>query len=326
MTEQEKQHSQAATPVTPVREVRQWRVGTLSMGLLLVALGIVLLVGKFNPAWSLGSLLKFWPVILIVLGLEMVMLNILSSLRGCKFRFTYDVLSILLVFLILISSSVMVALESAGVLDFTHRALGGAERYGKAETVFTADESLRSLALRVEGSGETILRSYPGKEIKVSVLYLGIFSTQKEADAYAKEQYIGEERLENTLAVTIYPPTQGKLPRHEVRQEVTIFIPQELDVELDQQGGSIKIDLDELKSNWTVNHRSSQNLDISLGTMTAGRIAVQQADELRGNIDWDEIRNQDNPELPIEAVKSWGEGPYSLSICQDGGKTIIRTK
>lgn len=324
MTDQEKQQPET-NPEKPVREVRQWRIGTLSMGLLLVALGIILLVGKSNPAWSLGNLLQYWPVILIVLGLEMVMLNVLSSVTGSRFRFTYDVLSIIMVFIILISSSVMVVLESTGVMDVAHRALEGTERYAKVETVVAIDESLQSLVMSVEGSDKTVISTYPGDEVKVTFLYRGVFSSQKETDEYAEAQFIGKERLGDTQVINLHPLTQGKLPRHAVTREVAVYVPQGLDVELNQERGSIQAVLYNPESRWTIKHQSSRALDISIESVTAGKIVVQQARELLGNIDWDEL-HQDDVDSPIEATKSWGEGPFLLTITHDSGKTIIRTK
>lgn len=314
--------------VLPVRKVRQWRVGTCSMGILLIAMGVALLAGRFNEAWSLSNIVKFWPVILIILGLEMVLLNILSSLWDSKFHFTYDVISVILVFLILIPSTAMVALENSGVLDFAQRALGGSQHYAKAEAVlYTTDETLESIAIRIEGSDDTVIRPYEGKDIKVSVLYRGVFFSQPEADKYAEGQYFGVERLGNTLIVDFYPPTQGKLPRNNVEQEVAIYIPQDLDVDLDQQGGNLKIILTDIKSDWVINHQTAyETLDISLAKVTDAKLSVKLAGSLEDNIDWDGIRNQDDQELPVEAAKVWGNGQHSLSIYKRGGHTVIRTR
>lgn len=326
MPNQEKQQSEA-TFKRPIREVRQWRIGTLSMGLLLVALGIILLVGKSNPAWSLGNLLQYWPVILIVLGLEMAMLNVLSSVKGSRFRFTYDVLSIIMVFIILISSSGMLVLESTGVMDVAHRALEGSQRYGKAETVVAIDDSIQSLVMSVEGSDKTVISTYPGigNEVKITFLYRGVFSSQKETDEYIEDQFIGKERLGDTLVINLHPLTQGKFPRQGVTREVAIYVPQGLDVELSQDRGSIQAILNNPESRWTINHQSSRDLEISISSVTAGKLMVRETHELLGNIDWDESNKDDENSL-IEAAKSWGKGPFILTVIHSSGKTIIRTK
>jgi hypothetical protein len=324
MTEQERKHPET-TGEKPVRAVRQWRVGTLSMGLLLVALGIILLAGKANPAWSMRNLLQYWPVLLIILGLEMVMLNIFSSITGSRFRLSYDVLSIIMVFIILFSSSVMMMLESTGAMDIARRALGGTEYYAQAEMVVPGDESLRSLIMSLEGSDKTVINTHPGigDEVKVTIVYRGVFATQQEADEYAKAQVIGKERMGDTLAINLHPLSRGQLPWRDVTREVAIYVPQGLNVELNQKRGSIEAHLYEPKSRWIINHQSSRDLDISLHSVNSGKIIVQQAYELLGNIGWDEIRQDDEP--LIEAFKSWGEGPFVLTIIHERGPTTIRT-
>ena len=104
------------------------------------------------------------------------MLNIFSSITGSRFRLSYDVLSIIMVFIILFSSSVMVMLESTGAMDIARRALGGTEYYAQAEMVVPWDESLRSLIMSLEGSDKTVINTHPGigDEVKVTIVYRGI--------------------------------------------------------------------------------------------------------------------------------------------------------
>jgi len=52
--------------------MRKWRVGTISMGILLVATGILLLLGEIKGISGAMLILRWWPVILIVLGVEIL--------------------------------------------------------------------------------------------------------------------------------------------------------------------------------------------------------------------------------------------------------------
>ena len=47
---------------------------SLTWGLFVLALGVVLLIGNFRPEWHVWSnLWKFWPVILIIMGINALM-------------------------------------------------------------------------------------------------------------------------------------------------------------------------------------------------------------------------------------------------------------
>lgn len=81
------------TPVLPVKEPKPRRVGTVTMGLSLVAAGGVLLAGQFDLLNAL-EVLRWSPVILILLGIEMLVGSALN--KGGKMR--YDFLSMIVCF------------------------------------------------------------------------------------------------------------------------------------------------------------------------------------------------------------------------------------
>jgi len=300
------------------------------MGLTLVTLGIVLFLAKFNETFSISWLFKFWPLILVILGLEMVLLNVLTLLKGSRLRFTYDILSVFLVLFLLFVSSALVVIESTGAADIAHRALWISERYIESEKVlYTADESLKAISLNIESSRKTSLRTYEGNEIKVSVVYKGHFVSQDEGKKYAEDQYLRVERLGNMLLIDINPPGRGSLPHSFVEQEVTVFIPQHLDVDVKQAKGDIQAVLNDIKSNWIIHLQGSyRTLDILLDDVTDAKMSVDISDGglLRGNIVWNPDFDDKSQDDSIVAVKTWGTGKYSLAIYQSGGTTAVNTR
>jgi hypothetical protein len=99
-------------------ETRHWRVGTFSMGLLLIFLGVIMLAGKSNEAYTFTYFLRYWPFILIVLGAEMILYNTLATAKGLKVRFSYDVFSIFLVLVLVFCSSAFLIFESTGSMNW----------------------------------------------------------------------------------------------------------------------------------------------------------------------------------------------------------------
>ncbi|MDD4572012.1 MAG: DUF5668 domain-containing protein [Clostridia bacterium] len=80
--------------------MREWRVGTFTMGFALIALGIFLLLdlfGIFNGGyWAM----RLWPVIIIFLGVEVLLYAVVANRKPEKLKIKYDFLSIVLVLLI----------------------------------------------------------------------------------------------------------------------------------------------------------------------------------------------------------------------------------
>lgn len=73
---------------------RRWRVGTLSMGLSLLFLGGLVMASQWKGADVFETTLAWWPIIFILLGLEIVIYTLWFRGKG---KMYYDVLSVLFV-------------------------------------------------------------------------------------------------------------------------------------------------------------------------------------------------------------------------------------
>lgn len=73
------------------------RVGSLTCGALLIIFGVLFMVHMFVPALKYEFIIKFWPVILIALGVEML-LSCRNKEEGIKFK--YDGAAIFLTILL----------------------------------------------------------------------------------------------------------------------------------------------------------------------------------------------------------------------------------
>jgi membrane-bound ClpP family serine protease len=83
--------------------MRRWRVGTFSMGVLLILVGALLMMGEFQQISKIKLLYTWWPVILIILGLEVLAHVYLSKEEHPVAK--YDGFSIFIILLIIIVTS-----------------------------------------------------------------------------------------------------------------------------------------------------------------------------------------------------------------------------
>jgi uncharacterized membrane protein HdeD (DUF308 family) len=82
--------------------MKRWRVGSLSMGLILIASGIMMLLSLIVPFNALKVLMTFWPIILICLGIE-ILLHLFVK-KGDDGKLRYDILSIIFIGFVLFLS------------------------------------------------------------------------------------------------------------------------------------------------------------------------------------------------------------------------------
>lgn len=95
--------------------MRTRRVGGFTCGVVLVVFGVMMLLHSFIPTLTYELILSFWPVILIVLGVELLIANTVSCFKDNKncqgdnqqssfVEFKYDLAAIVLMFVIVLFS------------------------------------------------------------------------------------------------------------------------------------------------------------------------------------------------------------------------------
>lgn len=97
--------------------MRRWRVGNISMAAVLIVAGILLLVSNFTELNFGKALTIGWPIIMILLGLEMLLYLYFSKEDQPRIRF--DGLSIFFVCLILVGGLITYGITSVFQSDVT---------------------------------------------------------------------------------------------------------------------------------------------------------------------------------------------------------------
>ena len=85
--------------------MNRWRVGSISMGIILVASGIIMLISFIAKTNVLNTIITLWPVVMICLGLEILLYIFVKKGNETDVKMKYDVLSIFFIGIILIIST-----------------------------------------------------------------------------------------------------------------------------------------------------------------------------------------------------------------------------
>ena len=91
------------------------RVGTITLAIALISLGVLIFMSQINDTYTLDLALKLWPLVLIVLGLEILWFRFMSKDEEMVIK--YDIFSIFLVFTILFTNLGLYALLEIGIID-----------------------------------------------------------------------------------------------------------------------------------------------------------------------------------------------------------------
>lgn len=82
--------------------MRQWRVGTFTMGVLLIALGVIMIIARMYGLPAIEHIINWWPVILIMLGLEILIFSVIPGQN--ESRISFDGFSVFMIIIIMIFS------------------------------------------------------------------------------------------------------------------------------------------------------------------------------------------------------------------------------
>ncbi len=318
------------TGATAKPQVRQWRVGTFSMGFTLIALGLALLLDKAaGHALSYENLLRYWPLILVVLGTEILLYNFVAGAKGRSIRVTYDFLSIILVIILLFAGIALTALESVGLIDLARRNFNTTEQTVEREKTLPA-AGIASLYLEDE-SGSVKIISYSGEEIVIKSQYRGMFLSREDALAFAEEQPLKTEQRDDRVFINLYRPLFNRYIDYKFSQEVTVFVPEDIDVTFQGGGGRLQLFLPRLESNWEVRQKGGF-LEVWLEEVNNAGLTVELAKKgvLKADITWQSREEREDyaskGEPYLRAAKTWGTGAHSLFIRQESGTVAINMK
>lgn len=94
------------------------RVGTISMAIILILFGILIFTAQISKRSAVELAIKFWPLILILLGGEILFYSILGKKENGDILIRYDIFSIFIVIVVLSINLFIYGLLETGILDY----------------------------------------------------------------------------------------------------------------------------------------------------------------------------------------------------------------
>ncbi|BBH22668.1 hypothetical protein Back11_40130 [Paenibacillus baekrokdamisoli] len=113
--------------------MKRWRVGTLSMGLSLILIGVTILLSSWNHASAVDILLNWWPAVFILLGLEIIFFLAIKSKEQPIIH--YDIFSILFVGVLCCLCIGFAAATASGLTHEIQYAIGSEDRTYDVPTI-----------------------------------------------------------------------------------------------------------------------------------------------------------------------------------------------
>ena len=306
--------------------MRRWRVGTLSLGVLMIVVGVVMLAAQFKQVAVLDMLLRWWPLILVLIGGEVLWHVYTSKEQEPKVK--YDVFSIFIIIIMLFSGIGMYALTATGVVE-------GISWMVQSKTMPVEVPSQR---VELDEGVEKVVISAPRERLEIrktgsrEVVIFGQ-ATVKAADIdEAKalvEQYKAVTRREGDTLFVQFPsntwPGEFKPGIRQIRH--TLLLPSDVDVEV--SGSSfftLDIDGETIEKNWVI--KGSGNIKITVAGEADLDVDanVPGTGYLGGNVDWEVEEpeaGQADERIMFKGRLKRGEGGGKVVIVIENGEVVV---
>lgn len=298
--------------------MRQWRVGTFSMGLSLVFLGVFLLLTQFFD-WEIVTVLKvWWPIILVILGLEILLY--LFSAKQEKPYLSFDLFSIIIVGIIGTAGISMVFLQTSGIMDIVEQGLKREEvTKDLPEFNYAMKDNIKRIVIESESQQNPI--TIEGTNDDTLSLF-GTYRTvqAKELNVSKPEDYLYVSQKGDTLFVRLkqLPYRMSEFYTDYSSIHTTILVPTNMKLDIIDLNNDITLNPRDLKSNWTVNN--VPQIDLILDETTNVKVSVN--DTIINNRDrekWEYSSTEDaNTKSETTAVLQKGKGASAIHVFDSG--------
>ncbi|WP_201712712.1 hypothetical protein [Rossellomorea arthrocnemi] len=262
--------------------MRTWRVGSISMGASLLFLGIYLLLSQLLKWDSAYVLAGWWPVILIVLGAEILIYLYFSKQEKPSLK--YDFLSILFVAVIGTVGIGFTVLQATGLMGHVQRFIDSEVKTADLP-VFSQKVSEDVKRIVVDSSHHPLtVETVTNKEVSVFGTYRAT-STNDRPFLLKPDDYLMTTQKGDTLYVTLkdLPESNGwRQSGQEIK--ATLVVPASKSLEISSDYNEITLKPRTLSSSWEVTSSAMVNLvvpssgDLTINAENVGDIQGEDAD------------------------------------------------
>jgi hypothetical protein len=295
--------------------MRTWRVGTFSMGASLVFLGLLLFLSKFLDFSLVQVMTAWWPILLIVLGIEILLYLVLS--RQEKPMLKYDFLSIFFVGLLGTVGIGFAILSSIGVMGKVEDVMTREVRSFELPAFsYKTDDSIKRVVVRTVGYEMTV-EATADKEVSMFGTYR-VQTAKKAKLLESADDIIVANQKGDTLYLNfkMLPSEIGPFDSQGI-VTATILVPNDVKLEVIGSNDSLTLKPRSLTNDWNIGSFSSVVVDVTDNSNL--KVETVGVDNVRGKDDeWQvtEKKSNDNEENSTQksAVYQTGEGKYLLHI------------
>jgi hypothetical protein len=296
------------------------------MGITLLIMGLGLLYAQINEKLVLDLIAKWWPLIFVLLGTEILWQS--WQARKNSSKITYDILGVFIIMILLCFGLTMEAMYESGLIEQCRTSLIS-QNYEllNASDPIPVDAGLKKVIIE-QSSDPLEIVSCSTDKITASRKANVTSTSRNEAVKTLKESQILQTRRQGDTLYIAFPSSRSAsfMPAGINSQYNTIYLPEDLQISIYSGVSDLKIHAARISNDWYINGIDSASLDLPVASNLLLTAQPNSRDELQGNASW-EIKDAmqsgksdiDEPEpVRTEGSVLLGTGQFKINIKSNG--------
>lgn len=293
------------------------RIGTFSMAIVLIAFGVVLIIAQINQISAINISVKFWPVVLIMLGGEILWY---SYRHKGDMIIKYDIFSMFIIVLIIIVSLGIYGLSEIDAITKINTMISSQNYTFKIPyKEIDIPDNIEKIVIDAPNYCELNLQTENNNKL-ISTGTVKIEADSKEkAQELMNREYIITHNSSNTLFISIEGKVFGNDTTYSINPyEFTFVIPKNKKVEINN-GSNLNLKLDKIENDWIIDDASNVNIRLDKNSNANINALVHSKYDLNGNVKWnitEDVREEsDYTNIKGEIISENGQHTIYLLHC-----------
>lgn len=230
----------------------KYRVGTLSVGLLFITLGVGLLLQHWIDFSFTSLLFTWWPILLILLGAE-ILITLRFLKKESEARVGYDLFSIFIILMFTVVSLFLYTVKESGFLSYVQSSITAGYDLSTTPEIIDDLNGIRKVV--ISGQAQHIqLRSQGSDTAKVSIQsdWKHVSGVTLEEASQKVSDLVQKKKEGDTLYLTFSQPAYQTSFRGRIDGLFHLELPEDLELHINVREATISVEADSLKANWNI--------------------------------------------------------------------------
>lgn len=264
--------------------MKQRRVGTLSMGLLLISVGILLIYAQISALNALELVETWWPVILFMLGIEVLWWYYTAKEDTPKIK--YDLLSIFIILFLIFTGTAIYSLSQIGVVAHLQRLVSAQHFVVPLPTQeLTVDNSIKKIVVDTSGL-DLHLRTGTVESVAAYGNAFVVADSRQTAEKLVTWQAMVERKIGDTLYLSFDYTNSGSDYNYHARiDDLTLIVPGDRQIEVESRN-FLEVNTDRLTNRLAIEGDGVVQLNVPEDGNCRIMAYVEASDKLGGNVEW----------------------------------------